>query len=105
MRVHDIPTFKATQFAPLLNILRKKFPGDLWLDREPGRQAVHEDFANGVLKVTHSLRGHKFVLWVCDKLSLDLGRGIRMRLTIFKPFRSRREVLGRLSELLIGKVV
>src|SRR5260370_15274679 len=29
MRMHDVPTFKATQFAPLLNSLRKKFPGDL----------------------------------------------------------------------------
>ncbi len=73
MRVHDVPTFKATQFAPLLNSLQKKFPGNLWLDREPGRQAIHEDFANGVIKATHSLWSHKFVLWVCNKLSLDLG--------------------------------
>jgi hypothetical protein len=28
MRVHDVSTFKATQFAPLLNDFRKKFPGD-----------------------------------------------------------------------------
>jgi hypothetical protein len=72
MRVHDVPTFKATQFAPLLNLLRKKFPGDLWLDTEPGCQTVREDFANGVIKVTYSLRSHKFVLWVCNELSLDL---------------------------------
>jgi hypothetical protein len=49
MCVHDVPTFKATQFAPLLNILRKKFPGNLRLDTEPGRQAAHEDFANDVI--------------------------------------------------------
>ena len=73
MRVHDVPTFKATQFAPLLNLLRKKFPGDLWLDTEPGCQTVHEDFANGVIKVTHSFWSHKFVLWVCNELDLDLG--------------------------------
>jgi hypothetical protein len=42
MRVHDVPTFKATQFAPLLNSLRKKIPGGLWMDTEPGHQAVHE---------------------------------------------------------------
>jgi len=71
MRVHDVPTFEAAQSAPLLNSLRKKFPGDLWLDREPGRQAVDEDFANGVGKATHSLRSHMFVLWVCNELSLD----------------------------------
>jgi len=73
MRVHDVPTFKATQFTPLLNHLRKKFPGNLWLDTEPGRQAVHEDFANGVFKAIQSLRSHKFILWVCNELSLDLG--------------------------------
>ena len=73
MCVHDVPTFKAMQFAPLLNSLQKKFPGDLWLDRELGRQAIHEDFVNGVIKVTHLLQSHKFVLWVCNKLSLDLG--------------------------------
>jgi hypothetical protein len=73
MRVHDVPAFKATQFAPLLNILRKKFPGDLWLDTEPGCQAIHEDFVNSVIKPTHPLRSHKFILWVCNELSLDLG--------------------------------
>ena len=73
MCVHDVPTFKVTQFAPLLNSLWKKFPGDLWLDRELGCQAVHENFVNGVIKVTHLLWSHKFVLWVCNKLSLDLG--------------------------------
>ena len=70
--MHDVPTFEATQFAPLLNNIRKMFPGDLWLDTEPGRQAVHEDFANGVIKVTLSLRSHKFILRVCNELSLDL---------------------------------
>jgi diphthamide biosynthesis methyltransferase len=35
-------------------------------------KAVHEDFANGVIKATHSLRSHKFVLWVCNELHLDL---------------------------------
>jgi len=73
MGMHDVPTFKVTQFAPLLNSLPKKFPGDLWLDREPGHQAIHKDFVNGVIKATHSLQSHKFVLWVCNKLSLDLG--------------------------------
>ena len=72
MRVHDVTTFKAMQFAPLLNSLREEFLGDLWPNTEPGRQAVHEDFANGVIKVTHSLRSNKFVLWVCNELSLDL---------------------------------
>jgi hypothetical protein len=64
--MHDVPTFKATQFAPLLNIFRKKFPGNPWLDTEPGRQAIHEDFGNGIIKATHSLRSHKFILWVCE---------------------------------------
>ena len=30
MRVHDIPTFKSTQFTPLFNVVWKKFPGDIW---------------------------------------------------------------------------
>jgi hypothetical protein len=55
MCVHDFPTFKATQFAPLLNSVRKKFPGDLWLDTGPGRQAVHENFANGFIETTPTL--------------------------------------------------
>ena len=55
MCVHDVPTFKATHFAPPLNSLRKKFPGDFWPDAEPGRQAVHENFAIDVIKATHSL--------------------------------------------------
>src|SRR5260221_13841460 len=70
MRVHDVSTFKATQFAPLLNEFRKKFPGDPWRDTEPGRQAICEDFANGLIKGTHSCQSDKFVLWVCDELSL-----------------------------------
>ncbi len=49
MCVHDVPTFKVTQFAPLLNSLRKKFPGNLWPDTEPGHQAAHEDFANDAI--------------------------------------------------------
>ena len=73
MRVHDVPTFKAIQFAPLLNILQKKFPCNCWHDMELGCQAIHEDFVNGVIKVTQSLWSHKFVLWVCNELSLDLG--------------------------------
>ena len=73
MHMHDVLTFKVTQFAPLLNLLWKKFTGDLWLDTEPGCQTIHEDFANGVIKTTHSLWSHKFVLWVCNKLYLDLG--------------------------------
>ena len=72
MRMHDVTTFKVTQFAPLLNSLREEFLGNLWPDTEPGRQAVHEDFVNGVIKVTHSLRSNEFILWVCNELSLDL---------------------------------
>ena len=67
MCVHDVLTFKATQFTPLFNSLWKKFLGDLWLDTEPGRQTVREDFANSIIKATHSLRSHKFVLWVCNE--------------------------------------
>ena len=72
MCMHDIPTFKVTQFPPLLNSLRKMFPGNLWLDTKPGRQAVHEDFSDGVIKATHSHRSHEFILWVCNKVSFDL---------------------------------
>ena len=53
MRVHDISTFKATKFAPLLDDFQNKFPGDLWRDIEPGRQAVREDSANGAINGTH----------------------------------------------------
>jgi len=88
--MHDVSTFKVMQFALLLNNFWKKFPGDRWRDTEPGRQAVREDFANGVLKGTHLLRSHEFVLWVCNELSLDQGEGTKARLTIFKPFRSQR---------------
>ena len=105
MHVHDVLTFKAMQFAPLLNIIQKKFPSDHWRDIEPGHQPVHKDFANGVIKATHSLRSHKFVLWVCNELSSDLGKGTKMQLTIFKPFHLQREILGRFSKLLIGKIV
>jgi len=69
--IHDIPTFKATQFAPLLNVVWKKFPGDPSPNTEPGHQAIHEDLAYGITKGTHDLWSHKFVLWVCSKLSLD----------------------------------
>ena len=62
MCVHDVPTFKATQFSPLLNSLQKNFPGDLWPDTEPGRQAIHENFAHSFINATHSLRSHKFIL-------------------------------------------
>ena len=65
--------FEANAFAPQLNALQKKFPGDLWFDTEPGRQAFHEDFANGVIKGTYSLRSYKFILWVCNEPCLDLG--------------------------------
>jgi len=30
MRMYDVSTFKTTEFAPLLNILWKIFPGDRW---------------------------------------------------------------------------
>ena len=71
MHVHDIPTFKATQFAPLLHVVWKKFPGDICQDTEPGCQAVCEDFAHAITKGTHNLWSHKFVLWVCNELPLD----------------------------------
>jgi hypothetical protein len=73
MCMHDVTTFKATQFSPLLNGLQKKFPGDHWRDTEPGCQAICENFANSVIKGTHLLRGHEFVLWVCSKLLLNMG--------------------------------
>ena len=72
MRMHDVPTFKATQFAPVLNHLRNNLTNDVWPDTEPGHQTAHEDFADSVIKATHSLRSHQFVLWVCNELSLDL---------------------------------
>ncbi len=73
MCVHDVPTFEAMQFALLLDSLWKKFPRDLQLDTEPGRQATHDNFANVVIKGTYPLRSHKFILWVYNELSLDLG--------------------------------
>jgi len=71
MRMHDVPTFKVTQFAPLLNVVQKKFPCDVWLDTKPGCQAILEDIAYGITKGTYNLWSHKFVLWVCSKLVLD----------------------------------
>jgi hypothetical protein len=62
MRMHNVTTFKVTQFSPLLNGLQKKFPGNHWRDTEPGCQAIREDFANSVIKGTHSLQGHEFIL-------------------------------------------
>jgi hypothetical protein len=72
--MHDISPFKATQFAPLLNDFWKKFPGDFWQDTELGCQAVCEDFANGVIKGTHSLWSHEFILRVYNELLLDQGK-------------------------------
>jgi len=71
MRMHDVPTFKVTQFAPLLNVVRKKFPGDPSPDTELGHQAIREDLAHGITKGTHNLWSHELVLWVCGELSLD----------------------------------
>ena len=68
--MHDVPTFKVTWFAPLLNVVQKEFLGDLWLDTELGCQAIC-DFVHDITKGTHLLQSHKFVLWVCNKLSLD----------------------------------
>src|SRR5260221_3025541 len=70
MHMHDVSTFKAMQFAPLLNEFQKKIPGDPWQDTALGRKAVCEDFANGLIKGTHLRRSDEFVLWVCDELSL-----------------------------------
>jgi hypothetical protein len=69
--VHDVSAFKAMQFAPLLDDFWKKFPGNIWQDTELGHQAVHEDFANSVIKGGHVLQSHKFVLWVWNELFLD----------------------------------
>jgi len=52
MRVHDVSTFEATQFTPLLNNFQNKFPSDIERDTEPGHQAIREDCANGVIKGT-----------------------------------------------------
>jgi hypothetical protein len=71
MCVHDVSTLKVMQFAPLLNNFQKEFPDNLWWDTELSHQAICDDFANGGIKGTHSLRSHKFVLWVCNELSLD----------------------------------
>jgi len=65
--MHDVSTLKTMEFAPLLNILRKIFPGNPWKDTEPHRQAVCEDLANGLIKGTHSARSHEFVLWICNE--------------------------------------
>ena len=73
--MHDVSTFKTTEFSPQLNILRKIFPGDPWKDTEPRRQAVREDVANGFIKGTHSARSHEFVLWICNEWSLYYGEG------------------------------
>lgn len=76
--MHDVSTFKATYIAPLLNILRKMFPGDLRRDTEPGHHAVGEageGFTNGGIKGTHSLRSREFVSWVCNEWSLEYGEG------------------------------
>ena len=51
----------------LFNSLLKKFPGNLWLDTEPACQTVHKELANNVIKATHLLRSHKFILWVCNE--------------------------------------
>ena len=71
MCMHDVSTFKAMQFAPLLNDFQKKFLGDPWQDREPCHQTVHEDCVDGVIKGGHTLRGHEFILWVYNEQSLD----------------------------------
>jgi len=67
IRMHDVSTLKTMEFALLLNILQKIFPGDPWKDTEPHRQAVREDLANGLIKGTHLARSHKFILWICNE--------------------------------------
>ena len=69
--MHDVSTFKTMQFAPLLNDLQKKFAGNIWRDTKLGRQAIWEDFADGVTKGCHALWSHEFILWVCSELFLD----------------------------------
>ena len=70
IHVHDVSTFKAMQFAPLLNDFWKKFRSNPWRDTELGRQAICEDFASGLIEGTHLHRSNKFILWVCNELSL-----------------------------------
>ena len=72
MHVHDVPTFKVTQFAPVLNHLWNNLTNNIWPDTELGHQTAHKDFADSVIKATHSLQSHQFILWVCNELSLDL---------------------------------
>jgi hypothetical protein len=70
--MHDTPTvrlFRANEFAQssLIQSCRRRLIhlGKSWrplADTEPGRQAIHKDFVNGVIKATHSLRSHKFLL-------------------------------------------
>jgi len=67
IHMHDVFTLKTMEFAPLLNILWKIFPGDPWKDTELRCQAVREDLANGLIKGTYSARSHKFVLWICNE--------------------------------------
>ena len=71
MYIYDVLTFKVMQFAPLLNVVQKKFPHNLWLDTKPGCQAILKDIAYGITKGTYNLWSHKFILWVCSKLVLD----------------------------------
>jgi len=52
MHVHDVSTFEAMQFTPLLNDFWNKFPSDIEHDTEPGHQAIREDCVNGVIKGT-----------------------------------------------------
>jgi len=65
--MHDVSTLKMMEFAPLLNILWKIFPGDPWKDTEPRCQAICEDLANGLIKGTHLAQSHEFVLWICNE--------------------------------------
>jgi len=65
--MHDVSTLKMMEFAPLLNILQKIFPGDPWKDTKPHNQAICEDLANGLIKGTHSAQSHEFILWICNE--------------------------------------
>jgi len=52
MRMHDVSTFEAMQFTPLLNDFWNKFPSDIEHDTKLGHQAICEDCANGIIKGT-----------------------------------------------------
>jgi len=52
MCMHDVSTFEAMQFTPLLNDFWNKFPSDIEHDTKLGHQAICEDCVNGIIKGT-----------------------------------------------------